>query len=146
MQVIGRTHVKLGYEVKIEPSCLITLGVNQESPTADLISDHEKPSDCILKKCGAKSLPFVTSIDTKPSKQRHRLRVAPRALREPLRRVGVQELCHRPRVVGDHMLSVIFGDNEHLGRASRRRLLGVASEPGGLFARSTFEAVDDVVG
>ena len=111
MKPIGRALLELGDQVEVEGACLVTLGVDQQAPASDRLSDEQPPSDDITQEASAEAHPFVSSIDAQSSQQGDWLGAAPGTLGEPRRGISHIELGHRPGVVRNNPATVIVGPN-----------------------------------
>jgi hypothetical protein len=80
MELVCGARFKFGDEMEIEVACLRCLGVDQESPTTDVLTDAQQSGDRVSKEAGSYPSAFVLGVNTESGEERHWLGVTPCSL------------------------------------------------------------------
>lgn len=139
VEVVGGALLEFRYQMPIEASRSIGLGMHEQTPAADLVVDRGHADKHIPQQAGTKALPLVIPVYAESCEQRDRLRVATSALGQSLWSGSGVDLGHRPRIVRNHCAAISRGYDEYLRCARCHRLPSVAAQPLGLFDRAADE-------
>jgi hypothetical protein len=76
VQVVGRAGLELGYEVEVEISPLLGLGVNQQARAPDVGGELDQADEDVLEQASPEPVALVVDVDAEPGQQSYGLRVA----------------------------------------------------------------------
>jgi hypothetical protein len=145
VEVVGGALLKFRYQMLIEASSSIGLGMHEQPSAADLVADRRHAEKHVPQQTGTKALPLVILVYAESCEQRDRLRVATSAFDQSLRSSSGVDLGHSPRIVRNHCLAISRGNDEYLRYTRCHRLASIAAQPLGLFDRPADELVEVVM-
>lgn len=145
MERIGGGRLDRRADAAVERRGILGFGVDQQAPDADALGHGCDLQERIGNQTRAETLALLFDIDAEPREDDDRQGVKANALREPARRVLVQDRPGGQSVKADHAPSARPAHDIDLGGPGLARLETVSPKPGRLGIGPTVEVVADVV-
>ena len=145
MEVVGGALLEFRYQMLIEASSSIGLGMHEQPPAADLVADRRHAEKHVPQQAGTEALSLVTLVYAESCEQRDRLGVATSAFDQSFWSSSSVDLGHSPRVIRNYCMAISRGNNVYLRCTRCHRLPSVAAQPLGLFGRTADELVEIVI-
>lgn len=114
LEVVGGALLELGYQMLIEISSSIGLGMHKQPPAADLVADRRHAEKHVPQQAGAEALSLVSLVYAESCEQRDWLGVATSAFDQSLWSSSDVDLGHSPRIVRNHRMAIRRRNNEYL--------------------------------